>query len=581
MIAPATFAEVIDSARAGGFAPSKEAGFTSFRATCPKCNAVGSLRIQPTPEGASPADLWCDQCQRIPLARLRRADGTAARMLARVSTTRVVTAPGDTLATTPPDGRAAGPNTGKPIGPTLHTLAPLKPAALHGPIGQYIRAIAADTEASPAGILAATITTIGAMLGRGPHCMIEGGEHHTRFNVLLVGPSSTGRKGTALHHGVTHVIKAVDSDVFERVVSGLSSAEGLITAVRDASPDGEGPNGKGDPGIPDKRLLVKQGEAAGLFKIMEREGNAISPRLREAWDGDSLQVMTRTAPLKATSPHICFVGCITPGELSRSLKAAELHNGLANRFMVFWCERERFLPHGGNTDRPEVAQALELLRRAVITARTIGRVGWTPSGRTWWEQHYPDLSTPAAGGFLGTLLARGAPMVQRLALLFAVLDCNRDRDVVHCEAAHAVWCYCADTWRALYASADALSDRAQRLLVVLNAAGTDGILKSECRMKLGSGNITAADIDAVLNELREAGLARPHRKAGLGRPAEVWVSTRNLSTGRIGLDGSEGATPANILPMPTISTTPPEETPGHWDSILSDAAAIASEEVVE
>ena len=38
-------------------------------------------------------------------------------------------------------------------------------AALYGPIGDYITALAPHTEASPAGILGASITTMGAMLG--------------------------------------------------------------------------------------------------------------------------------------------------------------------------------------------------------------------------------------------------------------------------------------------------------------------------------------------------------------------------------------------------------------------------------
>ena len=106
---------------------------------------------------------------------------------------------------------------------------------------------------------------------------------------------------------------------------------------------------------------------------------------------------------------------------------------------------------------PNSQEALDALRHAYRRAQTIGRVGWTDAGGAWWQRHYAALSTPAVGGSLGTLLARGAPMVQRLALLFAVMDGRHERDARHCDAAMAVWDYVEGTWRALYATADALS----------------------------------------------------------------------------------------------------------------------------
>lgn len=409
--------------------------------------------------------------------------------------------------------------------------------ALYGPIGEYVRAVVQDSEASTAGVLASVVTTTGAMLGRGPHCLIEGAPHHARFMTLLVGVSSNGRKGVAMYHGVDRVIGAVEPGFWSQVMSGLSSGEGLIERVRDAALEGEGPRGKADPGVSDKRLLVKQGEAAGMFKVLEREGNTLSARIREAWDGDRMQIASRMSAMVATDPHICIVAAITPMEFRRSLKTVEIMNGLANRFMPFFCEREQELPFGGGAPGPWLIRTLEELRVAVDRGRKIVLVTWSGDGREWWRRHYSELSSPRASGALGTLLARGAPIVQRLALLFAVIDGVNERTEAHCEAAYAVWKYVESTWRALYSSGAVLSDRAQKLLAILDAAGAIGVTKSACRTLLGSGNVPAEDINALLGELREPGLARPHRRSGRGRPAEIWVSVRNLST--IGRDGQE------------------------------------------
>lgn len=408
---------------------------------------------------------------------------------------------------------------------------PLLPEeALYGPIGEVVRAIAQDSEASPAGLLGSVITTVGAMLGRGPHCLIEGAPHHARFMTMLVGPSSTGRKGVAMHHGVDRVIAAIDPAFRSRVITGVSSGEGLIEAVRDAAPAVPSARADGDPGISDKRLLVKLGEAAGLFKALEQKGSTLSARLREAFDGDRMQNASRQSPVVATDPHICIIAGITPTEFRRSLTSAEIMNGLANRIMPMWCEREQFLPFGGSAPGPWLLHTLEALKAAVETARHIGLVTWTEDGRDWWAKHYAEISTPRASGALGTLLARGAPIVQRLGLLFAVLDGKSARSAVHMAAANAVWKYIEATWRALYATGELLSDRAQLVLSALEHAGPEGINKSVFREVLGSGNISANEIDSVLGELRGCGLARPHRKAGkYGRPAENWVSVRHLS----------------------------------------------------
>ena len=39
-----------------------------------------------------------------------------------------------------------------------------------------------------------------------------------------------------------------------------------------------------DAGVKDKRLLVQEGELSQALKVMKREGNTLSPVLRNAWD---------------------------------------------------------------------------------------------------------------------------------------------------------------------------------------------------------------------------------------------------------------------------------------------------------
>ena len=42
--------------------------------------------------------------------------------------------------------------------------------------------------------------------------------------------------------------------------------------------------------------MVEQ-EYAQVLKVLSREGNTLSPIVRQAWDGDTLQTMVRNNPL--------------------------------------------------------------------------------------------------------------------------------------------------------------------------------------------------------------------------------------------------------------------------------------------
>jgi hypothetical protein len=68
-----------------------------------------------------------------------------------------------------------------------------------------------------------------------------------------------------------------------------------------------------DPGVDDKRLLVCEGEFANALKVLPREGNTLSPVIRNAWDRGDLQFLTKSKQTRATDVHISLVGHITIG----------------------------------------------------------------------------------------------------------------------------------------------------------------------------------------------------------------------------------------------------------------------------
>jgi len=167
--------------------------------------------------------------------------------------------------------------------------APPGPAAYHGLLGEIVRKLEPETEADPVAILAQLLVAFGAAVGRGAYFQVEATRHHPQEFLLLVGESSTSRKGTSWDHA-RRLIATADATLAERILTGLSSGEGLVWAVRDPTAS--------DPGVTDRRLLAFEAEFASALKAATRENSTLSATLRSAWDGRPLQLLTRTAPAR-------------------------------------------------------------------------------------------------------------------------------------------------------------------------------------------------------------------------------------------------------------------------------------------
>jgi hypothetical protein len=313
---------------------------------------------------------------------------------------------------------------------------PLEPETYHGCAGRIVQALAPHTEADQSAILAQLLISFGNLIGRSAHFSIDGAEHYTNLFAVLVGRSSRARKGTSWVR-TRRVLSSVDDDwVRTRIESGLSSGEGLITAVRD--PD----LSNSDIGVADKRLLVQEPEFANVLKNADRQGNTLSVVLRRAWDDGSLQVLTRTAT-KATGAHISVIGHITLEELKRCLSATEQANGFANRFLWVCARRSKLLPLGsGSTE--DLRYEIQQLSKVAEIARSIGKMEFDHDAREMWIDAYPQLSRERPG-LLGAVTNRSEAQTLRLACIFALLDGSATIGVRHLAAGLEVWRYCEDS----------------------------------------------------------------------------------------------------------------------------------------
>jgi hypothetical protein len=277
-------------------------------------------------------------------------------------------------------------------------------------------------------VLASLLAAFGNAIGRGAFFRVGADLHHLKLNVALVGDTSKGRKGMSWGY-VRELMHAADGRwTDERVLHGLSSGEGLICAVRDRL---EGENKKGetiivDEGVEDKRLLVLEAELAGVLKVMSREGNTLSPIIRQAWDDGALQTLTKNSPMKANATHVSIVGHITKAELLRHLTATEAANGFANRFIWLVVRRSKELPFGGEWHKVDATPLVRRLSAALQFGSVPVEVTWGDDARDIWARIYGPLSEGKPGLF-GAVVSRGEAQVVRLAALYAVMRTSLTR----------------------------------------------------------------------------------------------------------------------------------------------------------
>jgi hypothetical protein len=327
----------------------------------------------------------------------------------------------------------------------IHLPPPKLPAeALYGVAGDIIHKLEPYSEAQPASLYMQLLTSLGSALGGGAYFEVENDRHSANLFLAVVGKSAKARKGVAWGRAEA-IMSQVDFEWFKtRVLSGLSSGEGLVHAVRD---DSQGKNDEIVEGVRDKRLLVFEGEFAQVLRVMRRDGNTLSGILRNAWDGRALGNMTKQNPLKATGAQVSIVAHITNEELQREIRdTAEMFNGFANRFLWCYAARSKFIPQ--NVPLPEgyLNEEIHSLREALVLGRKQGPMRRDEAAAALWAKAYERLGADP-GGLLGGATNRGEAQVVRLSLLFAVLDCSSVIREAHLRAALAVWEYCGESAR--------------------------------------------------------------------------------------------------------------------------------------
>lgn len=391
---------------------------------------------------------------------------------------------------------------------TTHVPA-WQPGMFSGPIGEIVELADPDTEADKVGVYVVLLAQAGLLIGPGPHVQIGNTRHPLLIWPLLIGRTSTGRKGEATGTAERVSFCAVD-ELRALVVGGLSSGEGLIERIRDKE------NADDKLGTDDKRLLVVEPEFGNVMAVMGREGSTLPGLLRQAWEGKRLSSLTRQR-LVASESHIVIVGSIAPREFRARMRAIDLAGGTWNRFIPLYVERRKLLalPPGLHDDA--LTSAAKLFREAVDNASGLSSIQLGKDAtELWCDELYAEFTDFDDDSNVSDFVQRAAPYCRRISALLAALEgCAVDK-ASHLQSA-------AELVRYSIASAAYVLDtsprdrRLDKLCRAVTEAGKAGLSRDDA-MKLFARKLSAAQLNDLAEQLCQGGDYEQLSIATGGRP---------------------------------------------------------------
>jgi Protein of unknown function (DUF3987) len=386
------------------------------------------------------------------------------------------------------------------------------PAMYAGILGDITAAAAPTTEADPVGIYASLLAGVGTFIGPGPFVRVGNTRHPLLIWPLLLGRTGSGRKGDATNTAEVFLRKAAPDSVDKRMVTGLSSGEGLIERIRDSD----------DPlGDDDRRLLVVETEFMSVMARSKREGSTLAAVQRQAWEGRPLSVLNRQQ-IRASGSHVAIIGHIAPDEFRLRLADADMTGGTYNRYLPLFVERSRRLPIPPGVD-DLVADALSSkLYDGIDEAKQVGQIQLGRDATSLWTDDLYDEFTEAddEDRAESQFTRRAAPYCLRVAGLLAALEGRTLISRADLAAAAALIRYSIASARFVL-DGQARNPRLDRIQRSVDAAGEAGMTRSAIS-GLFSRNLTKEVLGELLAQLTAGGQYEECRIPTRGRPAETY-----------------------------------------------------------
>ena len=385
---------------------------------------------------------------------------------------------------------------------------PINRFDLPGVLGQLVNAVVESTEADPVTIFFQLLALCGVIVGHGPYFAIGTIHHSMKLNLIVVGQTSTGRKGESwgvarrlIKEAFRFSHKTENEDFLKQGIrTGLASGEGLIVAL--AARDKDAP----DLTTVDRRMLVMEPEFSRTLRASKRQHSILSSILRTSWDTDRLEKMTAQNPLAVDGTHVALIGHITQQELLAELDEHDLKNGFVNRFLFIVSKQAALRPIPSELDLAAIESPLRRLMGNLERAFSLkdGQITRDDQAAEQWITYYMDANQFGRTGVLDSIQARTDPYIVRISALLALIDGRSVitlKDQTDAEALVAYAVRCAE----YIFSGSTGNPYADRMLALLRDH-PNGIGRSDLSRMVGKGNTLPRRIfDEAVNSLIDGG----------------------------------------------------------------------------
>ena len=406
--------------------------------------------------------------------------------------------------------------------PVRHWPSPL-PFEQMGRAERIAQLVTQGTEIDPHAVLFSLLTVSGGIIGSDVHLYVGETRHYCRLFCVLAGASSRGRKGSSLAP-ILSIFKEIVPEFPEIWTSGpLSSGEGLLWRIRDASEDVGKDGAPTDPGVDDKRLIILDGEFASALRAMKRETNTLSAIIRSAWDSGDISPLTKTKPVRVTNGHVCFVSHITTPELHACLSESDAVNGFANRILWICTRRQGSVPFPERLSKEARGEIGAILSKSLAVATETREMTLSSDAKELFGTAYPIL-TQERPGLYGAATSRAEAQVIRLSMILSILEGSpviRREDMV--RALHC-WRYAEESARFIFG--DREPDR--RAIKILNYLAGGERTTTQIINDLFSKN--GVGIAEVLEHLQSVGKVTSRREKTGKKPTTWWSLAQNRVT---------------------------------------------------
>jgi hypothetical protein len=223
-----------------------------------------------------------------------------------------------------------------------------------------------------------------------------------------------------------------------------------------------------------------------------------------------------------TDPHVSLIGHITLDELRDKIVQNDITNGFSNRMMWLVVKRAKVIPCPPPIfwkQYPGVIKSL-LDVKVNLTLANSRSMSWQKEALLEWHKYY-HIKKDFGMGIVGPIIARSAPHVLRLSMLYAALDGVTLIRPEHLKAALAFVDYCerCAQWIFQERTGNKIADK---ILWNLERR-SQGMTRQEIQHETFSNHCNETTLNMALSQLVNAGLIEvSYERAGNNKKIERW-----------------------------------------------------------